>query len=142
MVYTPTTWADTPSTTTPINAARLNKIEAGVDQAHDHIDDTSDAHDASAISFVPAGEITTGATNVQSALGNVEAYLLFLRYGTFTPEFIEAIQDIVAGMIVAGSNVTKTYNDASNTITIAATGGGSSGTITGYNPIYALVYEA
>ncbi len=34
----------------------------------------------------------------------------------------EAVQDIVAGVIVAGSGVSSTYNDSSNTLTIANTG--------------------
>lgn len=36
----------------------------------------------------------------------------------------EGIEDIVAGMLVAGSNITLTYNDAAGTITIASSGGG------------------
>jgi hypothetical protein len=39
----------------------------------------------------------------------------------------EQIQDMIAGFIVAGSNVTVTYNDVANTLTIAATGGGGGG---------------
>ena len=39
----------------------------------------------------------------------------------------EFIDDEVAGLLVAGSNVTLTYNDAANTLTIAATGGGGGG---------------
>jgi hypothetical protein len=58
---------------------------------------------------------------------------------TFTPsahthtaanitDFAEAVDDRVAALLVQGSNVTLTYNDPSNTITIAATGGsGGSG---------------
>lgn len=36
----------------------------------------------------------------------------------------EAVDDRVAALLVQGSNVTLTYNDAANTLTIAATGGG------------------
>ena len=39
---------------------------------------------------------------------------------------LEWIQDIVAGFLVAGSNITLTYNDAGGTLTVASTGGGSS----------------
>ena len=40
----------------------------------------------------------------------------------------EYIQDAVNDLIQAGANVTKTYDDANNTLTIAATGGGGGGT--------------
>ena len=39
----------------------------------------------------------------------------------------EAVDDRVSGLLVAGSNITLTYNDPANTLTIASTasGGGS-----------------
>jgi hypothetical protein len=40
---------------------------------------------------------------------------------------LEEVQDAVAAMLVAGSNVTLTYNDAAGTLTLAATGGSGSG---------------
>ena len=46
-------------------------------------------------------------------------------------DFSEAVDDRVGSLLVAGSNVTLTYNDAANTLTIASTGGGGgSATIT------------
>ena len=39
-------------------------------------------------------------------------------------DFTEASQDATAALLVAGTNVTLTYNDAGNTLTIAASGGG------------------
>src|SRR6476620_8046576 len=39
-------------------------------------------------------------------------------------DFTEAVQDAVAGVLAAGTNVTLTYNDAGNSLTIDATGGG------------------
>lgn len=36
----------------------------------------------------------------------------------------EYIQDIVAATLVAGTNITITYNDVANTITIDSSGGG------------------
>jgi hypothetical protein len=41
-------------------------------------------------------------------------------------DFTEAVQDAVAALLGAGSNITLTYNDATDTLTIDATGGGSS----------------
>jgi hypothetical protein len=53
-----------------------------------------------------------------------------------TATLSETIDDRVAALLVAGSNVTLTYNDPANTLTIASTGGGGGGmaiggTITG-----------
>ena len=39
--------------------------------------------------------------------------------------FSEAVDDRVAALLVAGSNVTLTYNDGAGTLTVAAAGGGS-----------------
>lgn len=46
-------------------------------------------------------------------------------------DFAESVDDRVAALLVAGSNVTLTYDDVANTLTIAsAGGGGGSGTVT------------
>jgi hypothetical protein len=45
--------------------------------------------------------------------------------------FAEAVDDEVASLLVAGSGITLTYNDASNTLTVAASGGSSIGGSTG-----------
>ena len=37
-------------------------------------------------------------------------------------DFAEAVDDRVSSLLVAGSNVTLTYNDAANTLTVAASG--------------------
>lgn len=74
-------WVDADSATgggdesTPIPAAALDHIEAGIDTAHSelqaHLDDTSDAHDASAISIADvAGDFT--ATDVEGALAEIQ----------------------------------------------------------------------
>jgi hypothetical protein len=43
-------------------------------------------------------------------------------------DFAEAVDDEVATLLTAGTNITITYNDAANTLTIASTAGGLSGT--------------
>lgn len=48
-------------------------------------------------------------------------------------DFSEAVDDRVAALLVAGSNVTLTYNDAANTLTVASSGGGG-GTGNNYFP--------
>lgn len=64
-------WVDYPGTTTPITAADLDGMEAGIATAHSelqaHLDDGSDAHDASAISIVDTGGYFAG-TDVEAAL--------------------------------------------------------------------------
>ncbi len=42
-------------------------------------------------------------------------------------DFSEAVDDRVSSLLVAGTNVTLTYNDGANTLTVDAAGGGSSG---------------
>ena len=39
--YTPTTWVDGPGGGTPITAAELNRMEAGIYAANDHADDNT-----------------------------------------------------------------------------------------------------
>ncbi len=43
-----------------------------------------------------------------------------------TAAVAERIDDRVAALLTAGSNITLTYNDVANTLTIAATGGSGS----------------
>jgi len=45
--------------------------------------------------------------------------------------FSEAVDDRVAALLVAGANITLSYNDAANTLTISATGGGGAGVTDG-----------
>jgi hypothetical protein len=45
----------------------------------------------------------------------------------------ELVDDRVAALLVAGANVTLTYNDGANTLTIASSGGGGGGG-NGYMP--------
>jgi hypothetical protein len=47
-------------------------------------------------------------------------------------DFAEAVDDRVASLIVAGSNISTNYNDAAGTLTIAASGAGGGGTPDGW----------
>ena len=47
----------------------------------------------------------------------------------------EAVDDRVGALLVAGSNVTLTYNDGANTLTIAAAGGGGGGESPSYGSV-------
>lgn len=45
-------------------------------------------------------------------------------------DFSEATDDRVASLLVAGTNITLTYNDAAGTLTISSSGGGGGGGLT------------
>ena len=47
-----------------------------------------------------------------------------------TPSFNESVDDRVGALLVAGTNITLTYNDAGNALTIAAAGGGGATNLT------------
>jgi len=74
-----------------------------------------------------ARTITAGTgisvTNGDGVSGNPKVAVSGLTSANVT-DFAEAVDDRVAALLVAGSNVTLTYNDAANTLTVAATGGG------------------
>ena len=70
MPYTPQTWTnDDPNT--PISAERLLHMEAGIEEVDTHLADTTDAHDASAISVVSNGGNVN--TDVQTSLNAIDA---------------------------------------------------------------------
>lgn len=64
------------------------------------------------------GGTLSAQTDLQSALDAKVA----------TSALSELVDDRVATLLVAGSNITLTYNDASNTLTIAASGGSGGNT--------------
>ena len=64
---------------------------------------------------IPAG---TDKIPVQEAGGNTVP--ISIAGILASPVFIEAVQDIVAALIVSGVGVTITYNDTANTLTIQA----------------------
>jgi len=63
------------------------------------------------------------AVNSKGRLTFAETTSINILSGAVT-DFNEAVDDRVNSLLVAGSNVTLTYNDAANTLTIAAAGSG------------------
>jgi hypothetical protein len=61
-------------------------------------------------------------SDAQKPVSTAQQAALDLKVNTST--FVEQVQDIVSAEIVAGANITVTYNDTAGTITIASTGGG------------------
>jgi uncharacterized ParB-like nuclease family protein len=78
-----------------------------------NVDNTSDANK-------PISTATQTALDGKAATAHNHA-------STSITDFAEAVDDRVATLLVAGANVTLTYNDAANTLTIASTGGGGGG---------------
>lgn len=78
--------------------------------------------------------IAAGATANQT-----DAYLLSRTNHTGTQlastisDLTETTQDMISTFLVAGTNVTLTYDDVANTLTIASTGGGGGGAVDSVN---------
>lgn len=86
------------ATDVSITAANLNALDDGADTAlHFHASDRDRAN------------------HTGSQLANTIS------------DFSEAVDDRVAALLVAGTNITLTYNDGANTLTIDASSGGGSG---------------
>lgn len=74
--------------------------------------------------------VATGATANQA-----DTYLLDRTHHTGSQaastisDLSEAVQDMLSTFLVQGTGITLTYNDAANTLTIAATGSGSAGLV-------------
>lgn len=72
--------------------------------------------------------IATGATaNATDAALRDRASHTGTQPSTSISDFAEAVDDRVAGLLVAGANITISYNDVGNALTISATGGGGGG---------------
>lgn len=72
--------------------------------------------------------IATGATaNDTDANLKARANHTGTQTASTISDFSEAVDDRVSSLLVAGTNVTLTYNDGANTLTIDAAGGGGGG---------------
>lgn len=105
--------------------AWVNADVATQTELNDHLNDTTDAHDASAISTVPAGNLAS--TDVQAALNELDSEKTAVGHthtATNVTDFTEAAQDAVGGALTDSTTVDFTYTDGSNTITAAVIPGG------------------
>lgn len=93
----------------------------------------STAHGISAYGSTLVGSVDAAAA--RGTLGISDAFILDRANHTGTQgaatisDFSEAVDDRVATLLTAGSNVTLTYNDATNTLTISAAGAGGGATL-------------
>jgi hypothetical protein len=91
------------------NPHNVTKAQVGLS----NVDNTSDASKpvSTATQTALNGKAATAHTHIPADVTNLAEY----------------IQDTVASLLVAGSNVTLTYDDGAGTLTVAATGGGGGG---------------
>ena len=85
---------------------------------------TGDPEDLTATQVRTLLNVANGATaNSADATLLARANHTGTQTASTISDFSEAVDDRVAALLVAGSNVTLTYNDAANTLTVAASGG-------------------
>ena len=75
--------------------------------------------------FGSATQVATFTVNAKGLTTAAGATSIAIPASQVT-DFSEAVDDRVAALAVAGANMTITYNDVANTLTFAASGGGSS----------------
>lgn len=91
------------------------------------------AHGISAYGSTLVGSVDAAAA--RGTLGISDAFILDRANHTGTQgaatisDFSEAVDDRVATLLTAGSNITLNYNDATNTLTISAAGAGGGATL-------------
>lgn len=112
MAYTPTTWVNN---VTALNATRMNNLESGVDATDqaltDHLADTTDAHDASAISVADAGTFYT-ATDVEGVLAEIAPQLAAVSSYVLVQD--QKTQNTAGGTFTSGAWQTRVLNTEVN----------------------------
>lgn len=99
------------------------------DEANAHVNATSAAHAATAISY--NGSAGLSAANVEAALDELDtekAPASHTHSASAVTDFDEAARDALGAAITAGSGISKTVDDGANTITLALSG--AAGTVT------------
>jgi hypothetical protein len=87
----------------------------------------NDAANTAAIGITYGTTAGTACQGNDARLSNARTPLAHTHVAADVTDFSEAVDDRVNSLLVPGSNVTLTYNDAANTLTIAASGGGGGG---------------
>jgi hypothetical protein len=120
-VFTPRTWSN--GGAPAISAANLQAMDDGIQASHTelqaHLDDTVDAHDASAISNVAAGNIV--ATTVQAAVDELDTEKVAKAGDTITGALVVTATD-AANVVPLTINQQDTL--ATNAINVVNTGTG------------------
>lgn len=114
----------------PITPASIGAAAASHTQAISTITGLQDALDGKSI--IGHGHSIAAISGLQDEL-DAKSAVGHTHTTAAINGFDEAVDDRIANLLVAGSNVTLTYNDAANTLTIASTGGGGGGAVSSVN---------
>jgi hypothetical protein len=120
-----------------MTVTNLNSLDDGVNSSlHFHNTDRDRANHTGTQLLSTISDVTITSTNLNTLDDGLNTALHFHdsdrnrsnHTGTQTSstisDFSEAVDDRVNSLLVAGSNITLTYDDPTNTLTIASSGGG------------------
>jgi hypothetical protein len=121
----------------PAGSIAATNVQAALAEVDSEKAPLSHTHNASDINAGTLGiaRIPVAASGVSSAtqvvraddsrLSDARAPTAHTHTASQVTDFAEAVDDRVASLLVAGTNVSLTYNDAGNTLTISASASGS-----------------
>lgn len=110
--------SDASTTYAPISHTQAISTITGLEAALDDKETVGAA--ALAINYHVAESDPHTQYLTESVASSTYAPVSHTQASTTITDFTEAVQDVVAATLVQGSNITITYNDAANTITIAS----------------------
>lgn len=102
-------------------------IRSLFDTQQQQITDIANAQAAAAAAAAVAGGVAIDLADHEAAVDPHPQYLTQAEGDARYPlssQLTELTQDTIASTLIAGSNITLTYDDPGNTLTIASTGGG------------------